>query len=252
MAGISGMPDAVDRFTLTAYGFSRVVENAPEQVRWQLELLLLEMEATGFLGKLYERMDRLQDWAETLTKTVDDLPSNAGAELERTIASAEKSQAEFRATLSEARKVAAETHEAILQVRQSLSDARELTPTVQEAAREITRTGQAWGEAATQVRGVLADWDAMGSDEEEVKDPNQPSGAAEYTEMAKQIQSAATEVRSLLADLRSPHAEKSDLQRTVSRAQSLMDRLFIWAIVLALTIFALSVIARRLRPPAGG
>ncbi len=104
-AGVAGMPGAIDRVRLSADGFSRVVEEIPEQFRWQSELFMLEMETSGFLAKLYARLDRLQDWADTLAKTVDDLPSEIGAELDKTITSAEESQAEFRATLSEARKL---------------------------------------------------------------------------------------------------------------------------------------------------
>ncbi len=244
--GISDMPAAIDRFTVTADGFSSVVRHLPEQSRWQMELLLLEMETAGPLAKLYDRLDRFQGTIGKLVTDIEQLPAKTGEELRKTVESMEKSQAEVRAIVAEARKLAADTQQVVRQAREGVTDANTVAVAAGRAAQDIARSAEAWKGTVEQVRGVLADYKELAKALEKEQGQEKSPGPAEYAEMAREIHVAAAEVRALLTELRDQSATAGQLQTLTGHLEAIIDRAFIWIGVLIFAVFLLVMASRLL------
>jgi len=76
LESVSSTPNAISRFTDTTQDFTTVIKQLPERTRWQLELLQLEMESSGPVAALNQRLDRLDQDLRDMITLVKTMPSD--------------------------------------------------------------------------------------------------------------------------------------------------------------------------------
>jgi hypothetical protein len=106
-SGIVEGAAAVNEVGRVADRFTDVVEFLPQQVGWQLELFLYDLEESRQLGRVTEGIDVAANSAKTAVEVVRDLPALVRAELEHALADLDPKLAEVRATLHDASTAAA-------------------------------------------------------------------------------------------------------------------------------------------------
>ena len=265
---LGNTPKAINRFTSTADDFSLVIRYLPERMRWQMQMLLLEMESSGPTVAVVKQIQNVEQRVQDLIALFKAMPADMRKEFEKSIEATEKSLPEFRATLTEARAVAEKINAAI-------ENANKTTLQAQETAVLFTESAKAFEAAAVEVRGLLADYrqwrnpeepnepaysdsqrdqdppqqqdqadsqDARQSDSEEEKKVG--SGAKDYEQMAESIQAAAQEVRTLVDELQQPVEDEGTLRQVAGEFRGLIRTIFWYAVALAGIIFGLALTYR--------
>lgn len=232
------------QFNETAQRFTRIVENMPEQVRAEMEQLLT----------------RLEDSYTTLGPMMADVQNTANA-LESMMASADRVSTNVQTVLSTTRELApafSETADSVSGAAQALQGLSESVKGLLEQSRkgqsqpgaaqggdapasgsqsvsmdplEYERAAKAIGDAADQVRIMLAEIRLLTDGDEKKEKPGQKRGrpfdVLEYSETANSIESAAGGVHTLLAEARAMGQSGELTSATLSTEQalaSLMDR----------------------------
>lgn len=161
LEGVGSGAAAIHDFNDTALRFSRVVEQIPQQLRWQAELLTYELETRASVQETRAMLASFAGSAERLAATADRLPE----ELEALLAGSEGALAEANA---------------------ALETARALAGPLRELAEETSEAGRSWGEL------FARDPDAP---------PGRPFDVREYEAAAEGIAGAAAELRALAREL---------------------------------------------------
>ena len=82
LGGVSEGAVAIREFNDTAIRFSTVVEGLPDQIRWQSELLLFDLESRDATVRALAAGEALAESANRMTAAVDALPDNVALLLE--------------------------------------------------------------------------------------------------------------------------------------------------------------------------
>jgi hypothetical protein len=231
---VGDTPEAIHRFTNTANDFSLVIQHLPERTRWQLELLLLEMESSGPVVAINQEIERLDKSVREMGNIFKSLPVEVRTEFEQSLAATEKLQPEFRATLAEAQTVADSAGKAI-------DTAHKTTVQAQETATKFTEAAKALETTAGEVRSLLTDYKQI-QQSKEPRDPNQSSaGIMDYQEAAESFTATAREIRLILTDLQKPLNNQAALRQVSGEIQELIDIVFWRSIIFVTIIFLLTL-----------
>jgi uncharacterized protein YukE len=244
LEGASSTPQAIGRFTDTVQAFAAVVRYLPEVSRWQAEFLLLEMETAGPMAVVTKEMTHLETIVRQATDSLKTIPADVRQEFEKSLASVEKLRPAIAETLADARASAAEVGKTADGVKVAIQEGRVTAESAAKTAEQFQAAAKTFQSAAGEIRGVLGDY-------ERLKAPDtQPTTSAptvaDYKAAAESFTAAAKEVRSLLGDLQQPVGEKAALRQAARDIQSAIDSLFWRALALAVAVFALAVVYRRL------
>lgn len=212
LQGVADAPEAIQQFTHVARDFGGTVHHLPERARWQLELVMLELESLDSVQTTLVEMAELNDSIRSISQTMEHLPNDVRGEFEKSLAALDKSQPQLQATLQDADKT--------------------LT--------EMTKAAQAAQAAAAEIKAMLNEW----KKDEPEEDPKEKASVGDYTVMAERIETAAKELRLLLADLNAPAVEGSQGASATVRLRELVDLLFWRAIFLVLVILICVVVYR--------
>jgi hypothetical protein len=232
--GVGDTPSAINKVAQTVTDFTRVVRQLPAIIRWQSELLLLELDSLPSVVEARKSMDRVSTAAESFSKTAETLPGEFRQEVEAAIQASEESQEAFRATLAEARKT-------VEDVTGSLEEAKGTAQSVRDAAAKLAETAAAWEATAKAVNGVLVTYRGISGDEGESDaepvEPEEegPSDIELYAQAAVEIRKGAEELRALMLDVESGRldraieklgrAPEASLDHATLRAGELVDRI---------------------------
>lgn len=182
MQGVSGTPVAIKAMSQMAGEIGRVIQNLPERVRWQTELLLYEAESLETVQSLRADADRLSGSADRLSRTAEALPG----QMRQALADAEEAQPELRKTAAE----------------------------VRATAETMDRLAQSTNQAAQSINVLLEQWQALSEktrDNAKPRDPDAPAAVEQWTELTKKIAEASSELRGLVSELERPLAEAQQI-----------------------------------------
>ena len=257
--GLEGVKDtsgAINNFSQTVQVLGEMVRGMPERIRWQTELLLLEIESSDSMTKWSDGIERTSKSLEALTKTADALPAEVRRQLDAAIASAGDAQEKFRATLQEADKT-------LQGLNTSIASADGLAKSVKDGSGELARTAAAWEATAKAVEAVLKTWQEIAAP----KDKPEPAAAAaagakeeksasveDYGRMAAEIRGASVELRGLLNDLDSDRlssaiaqagdAAEPRIDHLAGRLDSLVNRFVLLQALLVLLLLLAAIVYR--------
>lgn len=223
LSGVSEGAAAIGEFNDTAIRFASIVERMPEQLRWQTELLLLEIESRETTRETLALAEELVARAGELSESVERMPEDARALLRESGATLELATAALR-------------------------EARAVAVPLRDAATQVARAGETWS--------ALVDRDGKGPPPADGAGGGRPFDVREWQSALAEATRAASELRALASELRGlgegegPERAASGIASAFDRAEgglrSVVD-LAAWRLVqLALVVFVLALAYRLL------
>jgi len=221
--GVDRTASAIRQFRDTAERFSDIVAELPESSRWQLQLLLYDLEETDMTKSFLSSLTQFAESSSRLEKSVEKLPENLREQLTQFVGDVDRKQAGLQSTLQQAEKTT-------LAVNAALDKLDKAAASLDAVAVDITETAQAW-ESAAKVTGELV---------EEFNKTKQPRQAGpsfdikEYRQAAEQTSQAANDIKDLLAaadEFPSSRGYSFMVNHLALRAAALVVLIFIMAVL---------------------
>ena len=114
--GVDRTASAVNRFTDTAERFSDIVSELPESSRWQLQLLLYDLEETDMTKSFLASIAQFSESSSRLSKSVEELPKQLREALSQFTEETDEKQENLRKTLEQAEKTTLAINNALQQL----------------------------------------------------------------------------------------------------------------------------------------
>jgi hypothetical protein len=230
LEGVDRTPTAIHRFTDTARNFADVVEGLPESARWQLLLLLFDLEesdmAQSFLGSMAEFSKSSARMADSAEK----MPEQLRKQLSVLVDEVDAKQANLQTTLDEAQKTAASVERSVKLVDQAAG-------TIGETAQIVGETATAWEGTVEAANRTIKEFRAGRRDDRE------PFSINAYLDTAETARVAVNDVRALIVDVREL-VESDELAAHAVAIQRLSTH-FTWQVaILILFVFVLALVYR--------
>ena len=226
MEGVDRTASAISQFSDTAERFSNVVAELPESSRWQLQLLLLDLEETDMTKSFLNSLSQLSESSARLEKSVDELPERLREQLTQFVEDVDKRQANVQQTLQQAEKTS-------LALNNTLEKLDRTAGSFSVTAKDVTVAAQAWENAAKATGSAV---EGFGKVQPAPQKEGSSFDIRDYRDTAEQASRAANDVKALLA-------ETEGLLES-GRYSSILNGLFLRAAGLVVLIFALALLYR--------
>jgi hypothetical protein len=184
--GVSEGAASIREFAIIANRFAAIVQGMPQQVAWQTEFILLELNQAPAFASALESMDRASKAAAELTKTAAALPTELGKETRATIDELADRQGDLVAMLESAKTVATQ---------------------MQATATSLTEALHAVDKTSNVINRVFIEGDPNAPPPSPDDPPTRPFNITEYTatadavtRMAAELQKTVNSVDALLKD----------------------------------------------------
>jgi len=224
--GVDRTATAVNRFTDTAERFSDIVNELPESSRWQLQLLLYDLEETDMTKSFLASIAQFSESSSRLSKSVEELPEELREQLTQFVEDVDNKQASLQQTLRQAEKTA-------LTLNDTLEKLDQTAGSFNAVAKDVTETAHAWENAAKATGQVVQEIN-------KIKPSPQKEESSfdikDYRDTAEQTSQAANDIKALLTEV-------EDLLESRSYS-SMLDQLLLRAAGLVVLIFVLAVLYR--------
>lgn len=221
--GVDRTASAVHRFTDSTERFSDIVSELPESSRWQLQLLLYDLEETDMTKSFLASLAQFSESSQRLSKSVDELPQQLRQETSRFVQEVDSKQANLQKTLEQ-------TEKTTVAITGALEKLQTASVSVDTAAKDAAETAKAW-QSAAQVIGDVASEYYKKSDS---SDPNRSFDIKEWTTAAEKTSQAAIDIGGLLSavdDLSKNHNYSNIMNAITLRAVGFVGLVFVLAIM---------------------
>jgi len=233
MTGVDRTASAIYGLRDSADHVADVAEELPESVRWQLLLLLMEMEETRVVKTFLESMSEFSRSSARIATSTEKLPEQLREQLSILIEDIDVKQASLQTTLDKAEKTATT-------VERSLAKADEVADSFGRTADSVNDAATAWEKSAEATNLTLKEFGRL---KPARKDPNSKSSfnINDYRDTAETVTMAADELRTLTAEVRE-FAESDALTKYALAVERCTNHIA-WRIVqLLLLIFVLALV----------
>jgi hypothetical protein len=232
-----------------------VVADVPLVARWNMTLLLYELNEDPAMTELRGDVHRVSESVARTVEVVDALPARVQAEVSKTLDEVDAKQEGLRQTLDVAKATAAEARAAVVEMRATVGEAQTAVASVEKLTENLTRAGEAWRPVADDLVTIV------GPPSTEPSPPGPDQNIVNLASVAEHTRGAAAELSGALKELRAI-LEGDDLDRVNARAagtvdhatgrlQGVIDLVFWRAVQLALVIagivLACRVVSMRLK-----
>lgn len=249
--GVKETAQAVEDVARVANHAVGAVEALPQTVRWETELFLFTLAEDETIQKLVKDADKGAEAVARVADTVEQLPQR----VKETIRDVEAAQPEFRKTLAEGRGIVELAQATVDRASQNIDKLQETFPSVERTTANAKEAGQAWEGAFAQLNLLV----------HRPKDPNEPprppappfdikeaARTAEWaTKAAGEVKETVIELRRIVEgqglDERLAQVEgttQSALDKTVARAEDLIDRVT-WRAIIVIIVFFVALLGYR-------
>ncbi|MFC1635640.1 hypothetical protein ACFL5Z_12435 [Planctomycetota bacterium] len=223
--GVDRTASAIHHFSDTAERFSDIVAELPESSRWQLQLLLFDLEEADMTKSFLNSLTQVSESSARLEKSVEKLPEQLREQLTQFVEDVDKKQATLQQTLQQAEKTS-------LTMNNTLEKLDQTAASFNAVAKDVTETAQAWENAAKATGQVVQEF-------KKAKPSTQKESSfniMDYRNTAEQTSQAANDIKALLAEV-------EDLLES-RRYSSMLDQLLLRVAGLVVLVFVLAVIYR--------
>jgi hypothetical protein len=235
MEGMDRTATAIGKFTNTAGSFSTVVEAFPESARWQLLLLLYDLEETEMAKSFLASMSEFSQSSARIADSTEKLPEQLREQLSILVEDIDAKQASLQATLDKAEKTAAT-------VERSLAKADDVANSFGRTADSVNKAATAWEQAANATDHALEEFSKTRSTS---KDTNSkaPFNINDYRDTVETAELTVDSLRTLTAEVRE-FAKSDELVICASAIHGLFDHVAWRAALLFLLAFILTLAYR--------
>ncbi|NIP25410.1 MAG: hypothetical protein GWN67_07735 [Phycisphaerae bacterium] len=183
MEGVDRTASAIYQFRDTAERFSDVVRELPESSRWQMELLMYDLEEADMVKMFLDSFTKFSESSAKMAVSVEELPEKLGKELSEFVDEVDRKQADLQKTLAQAEKTT-------LAVNKTVEKLNAL-------AKDTSETANAWEDAAKATGEVVKGFNRS----READSSKSSFSLKEYHDAAEKTSQAATDIKELLASL---------------------------------------------------
>ncbi|MHC4751373.1 MAG: hypothetical protein ACYTFW_16060 [Planctomycetota bacterium] len=194
MSGVDRTASAIYGLGESADRISDVVEELPESVRWQLLLLLMEMQETEMVISVLKSMSKLSDSSVRFADSAEKLPEQLRQQLSILLEEIDEKQVNLQTTLEKAEKTS-------VSVEQALVQADKVAVSFQSTANDVNQVATAWEKAANATSEALAEINIMRTPRKGAA-PKAPFNINDYRDTAETVAVTVNELRTLIADVR--------------------------------------------------
>ena len=236
--GVDRTASAINHFSDTAEHFSDIVADMPESTRWQLQLLMFDLEEANMTKSFLNSLAQVSESSASLEQSVQKLPEQLREQLTQFVEDVDKRQAALQQTLQQAEKTS-------LAVSDTLEKLDKTAGSIDVVVKDVNETIQAWNTAAKTTGEIVQEFNKIKpSPQKEAL----PFKITDYRDTAQQTSQAANDIKALLAEV-------DDLLES-RRYSSMLNHLLLRAAGLVVLIFVLAVLYRiisvRLTAAKGG
>jgi len=188
--GVDRTATAVHRFTDTADRATDILSGLPESTRWQLQLLLFDLEEADMTKSFLASTAQFSESSSRLSKSVEELPKQLRRELSQFIEEADDKQQNLRKTLEQ-------TEKTTVTIGDTLQKVNKTADALGKVANDLTETTKAWESAAKATVDVVQEF-------KKKKDPSakkQPFNINDYRATAQETSHAAEDIEKLLTSI---------------------------------------------------
>jgi predicted transcriptional regulator len=225
VSGLSTLENLVARI-------SETIEDFPEELRWQTELLLIEVERSDMVTSALASLERFTQSGERLALMAESLPEEARVFWQQALDDLEQRNSELQASLSEARALAEQGRLFAEQSESALRESRLALIELERASESLIVMANALGDAAEIIKPLVV---------REGGDREGGVGIEDYRMAAESVADAAIEVRGTVEAIAAlvTGIQTTDLARLVQdptgvafdrarlESQALVDRIFL-------------------------
>ncbi len=215
--GIDKGAAAIYGFTTVAGRFADIVEEWPESLSWQLQLMLLQLEQYETVRTALAAFTKLADSSADMAQTARHLPAEFRKQASELMAELDAKQVNLQATLKQAEQTAAT-------VERALQKAGETSDALDRTARSVAEAGIAWNETSKAVAQSVTEMSKLGSDSPPKSQPSKPFDINDYRLTADSLSGAALQLRQLSTDLQGL-IDSPELQSRLDDMDARIDRL---------------------------
>ena len=236
LEGVGSTPEAIHAATRAFEDFMQLVQQLPQYVRWQTELLLLQVESQDAVVQTREDLDRISRSIESIAQTVETLPGDLREELDAALDEARATIEVLDASLETVRSIAADVNEATANIKATADTVNEIVAAVAPAP----------------------------SAAPPVSDPGEPFDMKDVLHATEQLHATTVELRGLVSDIQSgaakdllaevDRASTATIDHAVAQTNMIVDRLarrtmqLIGVLLLGLVVYRV-VAVKLIRPP---
>ena len=223
--GVDRTASAIHQFSNTAEHFSDIVAEMPESTRWQLQLLLFDLEETNMTKSFLNSLAQVSKSSASLEQSVQKFPEQLREQLTKFVEEIDNKQAGLQQTLQQAEKTS-------LAVNYTLEKLDKTAVSIGVVVKDVNETVQAWQTAAKTTGEVVQEFNKNKPSQKEASTFN----IADYRDTAQQTSQAANDIKALLAEV--------DGLLESRRYSSMLNGLLLRAAGLVVLIFVLAVLYR--------
>ncbi len=236
MEGVDRTASAIYQFRDTAERFSDVVRELPESSRWQMELLMYDLEEAGMVKTFLDSFTKFSESSSKMATSVEQLPEQLGKELSEFVDEVDSKQADLQKTLAQAEKTTLAVNETVEKLN--------------ALAKDTSETARAW-EGAAKATGEVVKGMNQGKETEGSKSS---FSVKEYRDAAEQTSQAATDIKELLAAIEAFSESRKYGSLTNHLTYRIMGLIFfVFVLVIAyriITVRFITIKAHAQRPKA--
>ena len=262
MEGIGNTPDAIMHVAALASTVGDIIRYLPVSIRWQVELLLLEMQSLDVVRQASADFTRLSESFERASIAAETLPADVRQEIEAAFTSLDESQENIQTTLHAAR-------ETLTELNQSLTQAENVMGLVSQTTTDLTEAGAAWGHTAETMNEFVVTIQSL-QEPDDAADGSDGGGfdIKDYERAGIQVQAAAAELRGFLNDTQSESlgsaftelgkTTASSVDHAVARADGFLNAVLlrglalVGALLVGLLVVGMILIRMARRPVSPG
>ncbi len=222
LRGVDSGAQAIREFNQTALRFTQVAAALPTFLRWNLELLVFDIETHHSVESGLASFESLAQSAQELSAAAGTLPSDLGREASQLVSQVDASQGELKQTLEAARN-------ALSEASGTAKSFEPVAAALDRTTEQLKQAGVAWTAMVSAARGP--------SDVAAGKSESRPFDIQDYERTAAEINQAAIQLRGLVSEAQ---AASGDVTRRF------VDHVAWRAFQLVVVFFALLFFYRRI------
>jgi len=229
LKGVDSGAQAIREFNQTALRFTQVAAALPTFMRWNLELLVYDIETHHTVESGLAAFETLAQSAQQFSQVAASLPSDLGREASQLVAQVDASQGQMQRTLESARS--------------ALAEANGVAKSFEPVAAALDRTAAQLNQAGVAWTGMISAIRSPADDAAKNPSESRPFDIHDYERTAAEITQAAIQLRGLVSDTQ---AASDGVTRR------LVDHLAWRGLQLMVAFFVILFLYRRIEARLGG
>lgn len=215
LEGVDRTPQAIYDFSTTTRRLTDIVQELPESSRWQLLLLLYDLEDTNMAKKFLSSLEKISESSARLAATTEKFST--------TLEDSDQSQQQVRQTLQQVNETAA-------QLRELFNAAQQTATVFSQTAHDVNLALTSWTEAARATDEAIRQIKPQGG-----QISAEPAPKTDLKETAQAVKEAANEIKLVSEEL------PARTEQIVAQMNSLATHLAINIAALIVLFFCLFV-----------